>query len=265
LVQSSRWWWDELPPPINDTAWLASDYEKGQTFYKYAGKYVQTDRPQQTGETISVVSSRKSRIYLLPILGVDEKSSISKGASWSSHAPSLSELSFWVSSFYNRTCEVLPPAFVYLLEQHSESTQNTPKSESETSLNFIFDYPTYNIQETLYGRISGIEEEHFNGISSEHRRAAQPLPRCQIRVRQLLEVIHRIKYETNLKNEAIAIVGVTMIDLFSHSTDLFVAGFAGKGRVSMLSLRRYHPRIVMSDSVWDDYAFHAKYHIKNQI
>jgi hypothetical protein len=30
-------------------------------------------------------------------------------------------------------------------------------------------------------------------------------------------------------------------------------------------LRRYHPRIVMSDSVWDDYAFHAKYHIKNQI
>jgi hypothetical protein len=231
----SERWWDELPLPINSAAWLVNYVEEGQTFPEYVDKYLGEYRFRQ-GTTI----------YLLPIVASDSQNEIGR-CSWSAHAPSLSALAQWVSAFYDRECEVMPAAFV----------RPNPSDESA----FTFDHPTYKLTQKLRGRQSEIvEEEAFNGV------AGQDSPRYQIRVQDLLRVLENIKTrcpDSAVREKEIAIVGVTMVDLFSHASDLFVAGFAGRG-VSMLSLRRYHPRMVMSDSHWDDYAFYANQRADNK-
>lgn len=228
-------WWGELPLPINSGAWLVNYVEDGQTFAEYVDKYLSEYRFRQ-GTTI----------YLLPIIASDSRNEID-GCSWSAHAPSLSALSQWVSAFYDRECVVMPAAYV----------RRNPSDESA----FTFVHPTYKLNQKLRGRQSEIiEEEAFNGTGSTDS------PRYQVRVQDLLRVLENIKTrcpDPGVREKEIAIVGVTMIDLFLHASDLFVAGFAGRG-VSMLSLRRYHPRMVMSDSHWDDYAFYANQRADNK-
>ena len=57
-------------------------------------------------------------------------------------------------------------------------------------------------------------------------------------------------------DDCYAIMGVTMIDLYSGSTDLFVAGMAAGGsNVAVFSFHRYHPCLKMDPGVWYDYAY----------
>lgn len=226
-------WWRELPLPINSNAWLTAYTEEGQTFDEYVNNYLSEYRFHQ-GDTI----------YLLPILEIPSESEMNN-ASWSKHAPSLTQLATWVSAFYSRQCTVLSPAYLYA---------NPDCSGNLTKNAFYFHSPTHEMRSKLSCRKSELyEEDNCNGTSKPG------LPRCQVRVQDLLSKLESLKAHPELREHAISIIGITMVDLFSHASDLFVAGFAGRG-VSMLSLRRYHPRIVMSDSIWDDYAFEENYH-----
>jgi predicted Zn-dependent protease len=47
-----------------------------------------------------------------------------------------------------------------------------------------------------------------------------------------------------------------MSDLYSHDTDLFIAGMAAGGsKVAVLSLHRYHPNVKMSPEHWDHFTY----------
>ena len=48
-------------------------------------------------------------------------------------------------------------------------------------------------------------------------------------------------------DECFCVMGVTMIDLYSHASDLFVAGMAAGGtNVAVFSFHRYHPCLKVS-------------------
>jgi hypothetical protein len=56
--------------------------------------------------------------------------------------------------------------------------------------------------------------------------------------------------------EGSCVVGITLQDLYSGNSDLFVAGMAAGGsKVAVLSFARYHPRIKMSPFHWHDYGY----------
>ena len=57
-------------------------------------------------------------------------------------------------------------------------------------------------------------------------------------------------------DDAFAVVGVTMCDLYSGDDDLFVAGMAAPSTFSgVLSFARYHPCIEMHPNEWDDVGY----------
>ena len=61
-----------------------------------------------------------------------------------------------------------------------------------------------------------------------------------------------------------------MLDLYSHDSDLFIAGYASAStKASVLSFSRYHPRMKMSPFYWSDYGYiktntNISYYIDNQ-
>ena len=55
------------------------------------------------------------------------------------------------------------------------------------------------------------------------------------------------------------LMGVTMEDLYSSPSDLFVAGMAAGGsNTAVFSFHRYHPRLLMSPADWHDYAYQVR-------
>ena len=81
--------------------------------------------------------------------------------------------------------------------------------------------------------------------------------RMQAHVDPLLSQLASIREAGGAQvDECFAIMGVTMIDLYSSSSDLFVAGMAaGASNVAVFSFARYHPCLKMSPEHWFDYSY----------
>ena len=72
--------------------------------------------------------------------------------------------------------------------------------------------------------------------------------RLQVHVDPLLSQLGRVREAGGAAvDECYAIMGVTMVDLYSANSDLFVAGMAAGGsNVAVFSFARYHPCLKMS-------------------
>jgi archaemetzincin len=80
--------------------------------------------------------------------------------------------------------------------------------------------------------------------------------KCQLSIDQLLTEVGRMRAADWA--ELFCVVGVTCLDLFSASSDLFVAGMAaGEDGVAVVSCRRHHPHLALSEAEWHDYGYGA--------
>jgi archaemetzincin len=97
----------------------------------------------------------------------------------------------------------------------------------------------------LVGRIcadTGRYQTHVDGLLSE-----------------LFELKEEGSYNGTPLTDAFSVVGVTMCDLYSCNSDLFVAGMAAGGsKVAVLSFARYHPMLKMCPEKWQDYGYIKK-------
>lgn len=240
--------WKDLPDIKHDEDWIAVYNEESETFDQYKDSIL----PRRPGFRSD--AQAKTVIYLLPIHGANDESMIGN-TTWPDYAPKLEQLSHWIEAYYGREVKILTPAVVF---PHSE-----PKRQREICFqlrkNHVDDInnmtsseivKTWNIQ----GRINQ------NGDNSKF----------QIHGPSFLDLIYFLKQHygalmnksssssqlyTNL-DDAIAFVGVTMVDLYVADTDLFLAGYAClRTECSILSYSRYHPYLKMGDSVWHDYGY----------
>lgn len=95
--------------------------------------------------------------------------------------------------------------------------------------------------------------------AKSQRRTSQRIRRQQLTSRYSPETGHlQVCVDSNLMklrnlipNDAICMVGLTMLDLYGDETDLFVAGMAaGNQRVAVFSLYRYDPCLSFSTEHW---------------
>lgn len=208
--------WSNLPPPADDSSWLAQVNEPGQTFEEYvkfltlrSGKFKPNSNPENPN------------LYLLPI-SEDERI-------WPQSGPDLDGIVEYVSAFFCR--EVIPLDFVHL--------RPNPGRPSRKSV--IWKTGSHECEIT--GRISTSHPPrfqcHVDGLLTE-----------------IAAVRDDGSYNGREISNAFALVGITMSDLYSGDPDLFIAGMAAGGsKVAVLSLARYHPHVKMCPFHWDDYTY----------
>lgn len=67
-----------------------------------------------------------------------------------------------------------------------------------------------------------------------------------------MDSIHGL-LQQQIADDALCLIGLTMVDLFEDETDLFVAGLAaGNQRVAVFSFARYDPSLSFSTEHWYD-------------
>ncbi|KAL4227866.1 metallopeptidase [Mactra antiquata] len=107
------------------------------------------------------------------------------------------------------------------------------------------------------GKVFWVEEPEVK-VQSKQRRSKR-VKRHQLTSRFNLETEHlQVGVDSNLfqlrnliPDDAICMIGLTMLDLFGENSDLFVAGMAaGNQRVAIFSLYRYDPCLSFSTEHW---------------
>ncbi|CAF0985336.1 unnamed protein product [Adineta ricciae] len=79
-----------------------------------------------------------------------------------------------------------------------------------------------------------------------HTRYNEKPKHCQVHVTSILNLLTKVVPE-----DAKCLVALTMLDLYSDDTDLFIAGLArGNSRVAVFSLYRYDPHLSFNESDW---------------
>ena len=225
--QRGKKWWNPLPSPMDESAWLAKVNEEGQTFEQYASFVT-----LRSGSFKPNTNYDRPKIYILPIIDKDDNS-------WPEHGPSLQGLSAWMTAFFCRDTEILDMAF--LQPQIQEGTRKRKAKDK-----ILWQEPGGDGRgNRLVGRIceeSGRYQTHVDGLLTQL---------CTIRENE--------EYNGRNLSDAFAVVGVTMCDLYSCDEDLFVAGMAAGGsKVAVLSFARYHPMLKMSPEKWQDYGYIKK-------
>jgi predicted Zn-dependent protease len=214
---ADKQFWCDLPAPADDSSWLAQVNEPGQTFDEYV-QFITL----RSGKFKPNSNSENANIYLLP-LSEEE-------GSWPQSGPALDGIIEYVSAFFCR--EVVQLDYVHL----------RPNPGRPARKSVVWKTGTHECE--IAGRIS----------------ANDSTPRFQCHVDGLLTEIAAVRddgsYNGQEISNAFALIGVTMSDLFSGDTDLFIAGMAAGGsKVAVLSLARYHPHVKMCPFHWDDFSF----------
>lgn len=111
-----------------------------------------------------------------------------------------------------------------------------------------------NIEE---GKVSWVEEVDIKAVGKQ--RTSQRLKHHQLTTRFNAETQHLqvcvdgslMQLRKLIPNDAICLIGLTMLDLYSDDSDLFVAGMAaGNHRVAIFSLYRYDPSLSFCTEHW---------------
>ncbi len=208
--------WKDLPLPADDLSWLACYCEDGQTFEQFADSIT-----LRSGRFKGCAMVEKPTIYLLPI---------THRGQWPSSAPSLEALVEWVSVYFSYTVKILDTAFL---------EKNTNSSERASRHNVMM-FRTADHSWPVQGRIEDDKlQTHVNGLLG-----------CLTNIR-----ISEKYGDTQIK-DAFAVIGITMCDIYSSHSDLFVAGMACPStHVGVLSFARYHPHIKMHPGEWTDVGY----------
>jgi len=213
--------WESLPAPKRKHDWLALDGEEGQTFQQYL-EFV----TMRSGRFKAQAAAEKSEIGLCPILqgGQDQ---------W--EGPSLQALLEITKAFFDRPVKLTEPAFV------TDGPQGDRKR-----------FPTFSFCQPASGGGG-----KFSIKGRLHAKSGVKYSRVQYHIDPLLTELSRLK--DSLDPNMGMLVGVTMEDLYSHESDLFVAGMALEAsKVAVFSFHRYNPFITMSDMLWHDYGYSSK-------
>jgi archaemetzincin len=206
-----------LPAPYNDLDWLATVKEEGQGFENYV-EFVTT----RSGRFKDKQSPNRHTICLVPIVRKAEG-----GTEWPECGPSLEELTRLTTLYFDRPVTILPSV-------------------------------TITVKSTKVGVWQCSDSKQFSGKGKIRLRAEADLGRCQMHVDPLLLELSKMREQIpeHKEHAPFCLMGVTMMDLFSHDTDLFVAGMAaGESKVAVFSFHRYHPCIKMDSMYWQDYGY----------
>lgn len=217
--------WKPLPSPIDESAWLATVNEEGQTFDQYV-----TMVTLRSGQLKPNTCYELSKIYVVPIVDHHES------PAWPNHGPTLDGLAGWMSAFFAKDVQILDFVTLQPLAQDAarkRAAKNKILWKSKTR------------HSRLSGRIcdeSGRYQTHVDGLLSE------------------LLTMKEDETDGNCDlSDAFTVVGVTMCDLYSCAADLFVAGMAAGGsKVAVLSFARYHPMLKMCPEIWQSYGYITK-------
>ena len=103
-------------------------------------------------------------------------------------------------------------------------------------------------------RVAHVPEKGANDVGSDGGGGGV---RLQVHVNPLLSQLSKIREAGGTAvDSCYAVMGITMIDLFSSPEDLFVAGMAaGASNVAVFSFHRYHPCLKMDPECWSDYSY----------
>jgi predicted Zn-dependent protease len=220
--------WKPLPSPMDETAWLAKVHEEGQTFSQYVSMVT-----LRSGQFKPNTNHLQTKIYILPIIEHSEN------PIWPSSGPDLQGLSAWMSAFFSRDVEILDPVTL---------RPDAPDTRRKRTTKAKIIWQVGEQQERLVGRIcseTGRFQTHVDGLLTQ------------------LSAIREDGFpgggSSGNVDDAFSVVGVTMCDLYSCNSDLFVAGMAAGGsKVAVLSFARYHPQLKMSPEKWQDYGYIRK-------
>lgn len=211
-----------LPDPTNIDDWLAQYNEQGQTYRQFLKdcpwlssrkrKYMSQEF-LPSGQTIKE-KYPNGKVYIVP---VGDFEGCEKSANFFSH------LKEFTSIFLGLPVESLPKIDLQIED----------------------------------GKVYWIDEPKNNRNLT--RRASQRTRRNQLKSRYNPETKHlQVCVDSNLMQlrnlipeDAICMIGLTMLDLYGEDGDLFVAGMAaGNQRVAVFSLYRYDPCLSFSTEHW---------------
>lgn len=192
-------------------------------------------------------TTQRTCIGLMPIVAGPPSSSSSSSASegvaaWPEHGPSLEALVKLTEIYFDRQVRLLDPATITLFQP------DTSKPGGFTSA-VRWEHNSSGGKATIKQcRVAQVPDK---GAGDFHPRGAGSSGggvRLQVHVNPLLTELGEIRANGGTDvDDCFAIMGVTMIDLYSGSSDLFVAGMAaGASNVAVFSFHRYHPCIKAS-------------------
>ncbi|XP_045215543.2 archaemetzincin-2-like [Mercenaria mercenaria] len=209
-----------LPEPTHIDDWLAQYCEEGQTFKQFVKecpwlssrkRKYMSQEFQPSGQTIKD-RYPDGKVYIVPIGDFGERDS-----------ELFSSLIEYTSIFLGLPVKSLPKIDLHVGE----------------------------------GKVLWIEEP--NNKTGTNRRSSQRTKHHQLTSRFNAETKHiQVCVDSNLMQlrnlipeDAICMIGLTMLDLYGDDSDLFVAGMAaGNQRVAIFSLYRYDPCLSFSTEHW---------------
>mmetsp|Transcript_32646 Transcript_32646/g.81189 ORF Transcript_32646/g.81189 Transcript_32646/m.81189 type:complete len:157 (+) Transcript_32646:60-530(+) len=94
-----------------------------------------------------------------------------------------------------------------------------------------------------------------SGSGSVRGRFDKASGKWQLHVDPLLSKLTGL-FDSAANADLFCLVGITLADLYSSPSDLFVAGMAAGGSgVAIFSFARYHPHVALSETHWWDYGY----------
>lgn len=207
--------WLDLPPPVDDTSWLAQVNEPGQTFEEYvhfitlrSGKFKPNSNPDNP------------HIYILPISEEE--------GTWPDTGPALDGIIEYVSAFFCR--DVIQLDYVYI--------KPNPGRPSRKSVL----WRTAMHECEIHGRLSTTNprfQTHVDGLLTEIAAVRDDGSYNDQVIADAFAVIGITSSDLYSGDSDLFVAGMA----------------AGGSKVAVLSLARYHPHVKMCPFNWDDYSY----------
>lgn len=214
-----------IPPPTSIDDWLAQYNEKGQTYQQFLSRcpWLSTRKWKyskaafnSSGENIRE-KYPGAKIYLQPIGIFDTRD-----------APTFDNLAEYTRLFFCLPVEVLPEV---MLEKEDDSTMYWIESA---------------VMRSRVDKKAERKSPRSSKCRLELRHKTGNAAHIQLKCASVLTRLRQ-----TLPDDALCLIGLTMLDLFDDDPDLFVAGLAaGQHRVGVFSFFRYNPTLSFSTEFW---------------
>ncbi|XP_059092841.1 archaemetzincin-2-like isoform X2 [Tigriopus californicus] len=217
---------EAIPQPQDSNDWLAQYCEEGQTYVEFLDDNPWLSSTKVSGYLDEFQPKRsclktkypQGRIYLLQL-----------GQCQSPIAPQGQDLTEFASAYLQVPVEYL----------------GTLELVRRTALDWFLQVPDRII--TLLKGSSG-NRKRSSRLAEIKLKFRQEGDRVQWHCPKLLRDLKRF-----LPKDALAMISVTMFDLYEGNPDLFVAGLAsGNDRVAVFSFARYDPALIFSSEFWHE-------------
>mmetsp|Transcript_22784 Transcript_22784/g.26793 ORF Transcript_22784/g.26793 Transcript_22784/m.26793 type:complete len:548 (-) Transcript_22784:101-1744(-) len=255
--------WNKIKSPVDENDWLAQYAEQGQSFQEYLSEITMRSGRFKSSHFggVSSLSNELQHIALVPIIRCCSKNE-EEDVDWPSYGPNLELLRQYCEIYFNRNVKIMSSAKV---------TVQYEKNISKPGACFK-NHLKWNHKITGNRKIKQIRiANHSAGpspttcsptMTSNNKTTTSKSesfePRLQILVDPILSQLNELRSHPDYK-DCFCVMGITMEDLYSCPSDLFVAGMAAGGsNVAVFSFHRYHPRLKMSPEFWYDFGYTSK-------